>query len=130
MTPHVGIVIVSHSPKVAEGAADMVRQMVGDEVRLAWTGGNPSGGLGTSVENIIAAIDRAWSESGVAILVDLGGAETNSEMAIEMLPDDRQAKVVVCNAPIVEGAVIAATEAAGGSSLAVVKRTAEELSPQ
>ena len=130
MTPHGGIVIVSHSPKVAEGAADMVRQMVGDEVRLAWTGGNPSGGLGTSVENIIAAIDRAWSESGVAILVDLGGAETNSEMAIEMLPDDRQAKVVVCNAPIVEGAVIAATEAAGGSSLAVVKRTAEELSPQ
>jgi dihydroxyacetone kinase phosphotransfer subunit len=130
MTPHVGIVIVSHSPKVAEGAADMVRQMVGDEVRLAWTGGNPSGGLGTSVEKIIAAIDQAWSESGVAILVDLGGAETNSEMAIEMLPDERQAKVVVCNAPIVEGAVIAATEAAGGSSLAVVKRTAEELSPR
>lgn len=130
MTPHVGIVIVSHSPKVAEGAADMVRQMVGDEVRLAWTGGNPSGGLGTSVEKIIAAIDRAWSESGVAILVDLGGAETNSEMAIEMLPDERQSKVVVCNAPIVEGAVIAATEAAGGSSLAVVKRTAEELSPK
>jgi dihydroxyacetone kinase phosphotransfer subunit len=130
MTPHVGIVIVSHSPKVAEGAADMVRQMVGDEVRLAWTGGNPSGGLGTSVEKIIAAIDQAWSESGVAILVDLGGAETNSEMAIEMLPDERQSKVVVCNAPIVEGAVIAATEAAGGSPLAVVKRTAEELSPQ
>ena len=130
MTPHVGIVIVSHSPKVAEGAADMVRQMVGDEVRLAWTGGNPSGGLGTSVEKIMAAIDQAWSESGVAILVDLGGAETNSEMAIEMLSGDRQHKVVVCNAPIVEGAVIAATEAAGGSPLAVVKRTAEELSPQ
>ena len=28
----VAVVIVSHSPKVAEGAADMVRQMVGDEV--------------------------------------------------------------------------------------------------
>ena len=37
---NVGIVIVSHSPKVAEGAAEMVRQMVGDEVPLAWTGGN------------------------------------------------------------------------------------------
>ena len=45
----VGVVIVSHSPKVAEGAADMVRQMVGEEVPLAWTGGNPSGGLGTDV---------------------------------------------------------------------------------
>jgi len=126
----VGIVIVSHSPKVAEGAADMVRQMVGDEVKLAWCGGDPAGGLGTSVEKILQAIDGAWSDAGVAILVDLGGAETNSEMAIEMLPTDRQGKVVVCNAPIVEGAVIAATEAAGGSALDIVKRTAEELSPQ
>lgn len=127
---NVGIVVVSHSPKVAEGAADMVRQMVGDAVPLAYTGGNAEGGLGTDVGAIMAAIERAWSTSGVAILVDLGGAETNSEMAVEMLDDDRRPLVVICNAPIVEGAVIAATEASGGSPLAVVKRTAEELSPQ
>ena len=127
---NVGIVIVSHSPLVAEGAADMVRQMVGDDVPLAWCGGNPEGGLGTSVEAIIGAIERAWSDRGVAILVDLGGAETNSEMAIEMLPEDRQKKIAICNAPVVEGAVMAATEAWGGGSLADVKRTAEELSPQ
>ncbi|TIR65505.1 MAG: PTS mannose transporter subunit IID, partial [Mesorhizobium sp.] len=74
---NVGIVIVSHSPLVAEGTADMVRQMVGDEVPLAWCGGNGHGGLGTSVEAIMGAIEKAWSEAGVAILVDLGGAETN-----------------------------------------------------
>ena len=126
---NVGIVIVSHSPLVAEGTADMVRQMVGDEVKVGWCGGNPEGGLGTSVEAILIAIDQAWSEAGVAILVDLGGAETNSEMAVEMLPEERAGRVVVCNAPIVEGAVIAATEASGGASLEMVKRTAEELSP-
>ena len=124
---NVGIVIVSHSPLVAEGAADMVRQMVGDEVPLAWCGGNPEGGLGTSVEAIMAAIDRAWSDAGVAILVDLGGAETNSEMAVEMLDPKRASRVVVCNAPVVEGAVMAATEASGGASLAEVRATAEEL---
>jgi dihydroxyacetone kinase phosphotransfer subunit len=124
----VGVVIVSHSPKVAEGAADMVRQMVGEEVPLAWTGGNPSGGLGTDVGQIMEAIDRAWSDAGVVVLVDLGGAETNSEMAIEMLPDERRGKVVVCNAPVVEGAVVAATEAAGGSSVELVRQTAEEYS--
>jgi dihydroxyacetone kinase phosphotransfer subunit len=124
----VGVVIVSHSPKVAEGAADMVREMVGEEVPLAWTGVNPSGGLGTDVGQIMSAIDRAWSNAGVVVLVDLGGAETNSEMAIEMLPDDRRGKVLICNAPIVEGAVVAATEAAGGSSVDVVRRTAEEYS--
>ena len=126
---NVGIVIVSHSAKVAEGAADMVRQMVGTEIPLAWCGGNPEGGLGTNVEAIMHAIDKAWSDKGVAILVDLGGAETNSEMAVEMLPSERRGKVIVCNAPIVEGSVMAATEASGGASLADVRRTAEELSP-
>jgi phosphoenolpyruvate---glycerone phosphotransferase subunit DhaM len=126
---NVGIVIVSHSAKIAEGAADMVRQMVGESVPLAYTGGNPDGGLGTDIAQIIAAIDRAWSEAGVAILVDLGGAETNSEVAIEMLDEPRRARVVVCNAPIVEGAVMAATEASGGATLDAVQRTAEELSP-
>ena len=105
---NVGIVIVSHSPKVAEGTADMVRQMVGEEVPLAWCGGNPEGGLGTSVEAIMQAIDRAWSDAGVAILVDLGGAETNSEMAVEMIGEPRSDRIVICNAPIVEGAVAAA----------------------
>lgn len=127
---NVGIVIVSHSPKIAEGAADMVRQMVGERVPLAFTGGNGHGGLGTDVAAIMSAVDRAWSSAGVAILVDLGGAETNSEMAIEMMDEARRAHVVVCNAPIVEGAVIAATESSGGSTLAEVKRTAEELSAQ
>ncbi|WP_395687430.1 dihydroxyacetone kinase phosphoryl donor subunit DhaM [Aestuariivirga sp.] len=126
----VGIVIVSHSPDVAKGAADMVRQMVGDEVPLGFCGGNPAGGLGTSVEKILTAIEQAWSEDGVAILVDLGGAETNSEMAIEMLAAERQSRIAICNAPVVEGAVMAATEASGGGSLADVKRTAEELSAQ
>ena len=126
---NVGIVIVSHSPKIAEGAADMVRQMVGDSVPLAWTGGNQEGGLGTDVAAIIEAIGRAWSDAGVAVLVDLGGAETNSEMAIEMLESSRREKVVVCEAPVVEGAVMAATEASGGATLDAVRRTAEELSP-
>jgi len=129
MTGKVGIVIVSHSPDVARGIADMVRQMVGNDVPLGFCGGNPDGGLGTSVEKILKAIDDAWSEKGVAILVDLGGAETNSEMAIEMLAPERQGKIVICNAPIVEGAVMAATEASGGASLKDVVATAHELSP-
>jgi len=128
MTETVGIVIVSHSKDIAKGTADMVRQMVGSEVKVAFCGGNPDGGLGTSVSFIIDAINDAWSAKWVAILVDLGGAETNSEMAVEMLEPARRDLVVVCNAPIVEGAVMAATEAAGGSSLAQVKAVAEELS--
>jgi len=130
VSANVGIVIVSHSADVARGTASMVEQMVGREVPLGWCGGDPAGGLGTNVEAILNAIEPAWSERGVAILVALGGAETNSEMAIEMLPAGRRERVVVCNATIVEGAVMAATEAASGASLDAVRRTAEELTPR
>jgi dihydroxyacetone kinase phosphotransfer subunit len=123
----VSIVIVSHSSDVARGAADMARQMVGKEVRIAPVGGNQDGGLGTDVAKIVAAIEDVWSPAGVAVLVDLGGAETNSEMAIEMLPADKRGTVVICDAPVVEGTVMAAVESAGGGSLEAVRAAAEEL---
>ena len=123
---NVGVVIVSHSPHVARGAEDMVRQMVGESVPLASCGGNPDGGLGTDVAAISAAIDAAWSERGVAVLVDLGGAEMNTEMAIEILEESRRGLVAICNAAIVEGAVMAATEASIGSELADVCAAAED----
>ena len=129
MAGNVAIVIVSHSALVAQGAADMVREMVGDEVRVAACGGNPDGGLGTDVAAIKDAIESVYGPAGVAVLVDLGGAETNSEMAVELLPSAWQENIVVCEAPIVEGAVMAATEASGGAALAQVRATAEELSP-
>ena len=123
---NVGVVIVSHSPHVARGAEDMVRQMVGASVPLASCGGNPDGGLGTDVAAILDAIEFAWSERGVAVLVDLGGAEMNAEMAVEMLDENRRGRVAICNAAIVEGAVMAATEASMGSPLPEVCAAAED----
>lgn len=127
MSDNVSIVIVSHSVDVAKGTADMVRQMVGEEVKVAFCGGNADGGLGTDVARIMAAIESVYTPKGVAVLVDLGGAETNSEMAIEMLAGGKGAHVQICNAPIVEGAVMAATEAASGASLDAVRATAEDF---
>lgn len=127
MNKNVSIVIVSHSIDVARGTEDMVRQMVGDDVQVKHCGGDIDGGLGTNVGAILETIQAVYTEKGVAILVDLGGAETNTEMAIEMLDEAMQSNIVICNAPLVEGAVMAATEASGGASLAEVKNTAEEF---
>src|SRR2546423_13983465 len=99
MTDRVSIVIVSHSSDVARGAAAMVRQMVGKEVKVAHCGGNADGGLGTDVAAIKRCIEQVYGPMGVAVLVDLGGAETNSEMALEMLPREWQAHIVLCEAP-------------------------------
>ncbi len=127
MADKVGILVVSHSPKVAAGTIDMVRQMVGDDVVCAGVGGNRDGGLGIDAATIRDGIERVWSPAGVAILVDLGGAEMNSDMAIEMLDEAKRPHVRICAAPIVEGAVIAATEASSGSPLDEVVAAAEAM---
>jgi len=123
---NVAIAIVSHSPEVARGAADMVRQMVGEAVDVAFTGGNPEGGLGTDAGLILTMLESIWRPSGVLVLVDLGGAEMNAEAAIELLPEDRQGAVKIANAAIVEGAVIGGTMASTGATLEAVVAAAEE----
>lgn len=123
---NVGIVIVSHSEKVASGTADLIRQMVGDEVPLAHCGGDPEGNLGSDVAKISAAIGTAWSEAGVLVLFDIGGAETNAEMAISMLDEGKKDKVVLSGAPLVEGSFMAAVESSGGANLKDVRAAAED----
>ena len=124
----VGIVIVSHSGLIAEGAADMARQMVGNAVPIAWCGGNPEGGLGSDIKAIAEAIEKSWTEQGVAIFVDLGSTEMNSEMAIEALPDSHAERVMIMDAPLVEGVIIATTTAAGGASLEEINMAVKDLS--
>ncbi len=115
----VGIVLVSHSPKLADGAAELAREMGGADVRLEPVGGLdlPERPIGTDAVLVSKAIERVWSEDGVLVLMDLGSAVLSAEMALDMLPEDRRDKVLLCEAPFVEGAVAAAVAAKLGSSL-------------
>jgi len=126
MNDNVALVIVSHSKDIARGTKEMVLQMVGDEVDVFACGGDVSGRLGTNTAEILTTLQLAMRPKGVVICVDLGGAETNSEMAIEMLPPEQQKYFRICDAPIVEGAIMAGTEAASGASLDEVQRAAED----
>jgi phosphocarrier protein FPr len=122
----IGIVLVSHSPKVAEGVADLAREMGGAEVRLEPVGGldMPDRPMGTDAVLVMQAIERAWSEDGVLVLMDLGSAVLSAEMALDMLPPDRTGRVLLCEAPFVEGAVAAAVAAKLGRSLPEVAEEA------
>ncbi len=122
---NVSLVIVSHSLKIAEGIHELLHRMVGDRVKVGVCGGDKETDFRTTPDMVMATIEQVWSEAGVLVLVDLGGAELNSETAIEMMPASKQSKLVLCNAPIVEGAIVAANEAAGGADLLSVKQTAE-----
>ena len=59
VAPRVGIVLVSHSVRLAEGAADLAGQVSGETVRVLAAGGTDDGGLGTSAEKIANAVASA-----------------------------------------------------------------------
>jgi phosphoenolpyruvate-protein phosphotransferase/dihydroxyacetone kinase phosphotransfer subunit len=115
----IGIVVVSHSVRLAEGVREMVGQMVHGQVPLAVAAGIESDRdvLGTDPLRVQQAIQSVYCDDGVVVLMDLGSALMSAEMAIELLPEEQRAHVHLCPAPLVEGAVAAAVQAASGAGV-------------
>ena len=129
IAPRVGIVLVSHSARLAEGAADLAGQVSGGTVRVLAAGGAEDGALGTSLEKVKQAVADAEAGAGVLVLPDLGSAVLIVlAMLAEMegLEDAPGAHVVLADAPFVEGAVAATVTAAAGADLKTVAQAAEE----
>ena len=121
----VGLVIVSHSGKIAEGIRELALQVADTTGQIIAAGGMEDGTIGTDAFRIADAIRAADGGNGVAVLADIGSSIMSAEMAIELL-EGEIIDVRIADAPVVEGAVAAAVEANCGSSLAEVIRAAEE----
>jgi phosphoenolpyruvate---glycerone phosphotransferase subunit DhaM len=125
----VGLVIVSHSARIAEGVVELAAQMA-PTVAIVAAGGTDYGRIGTSFDRVQAALGEAESGDGVVVLCDLGSAVLTAETAIELA--DAPERIRIADAPIVEGAVAAAVAAEAGEDLdAVVAAAAppSELEP-
>lgn len=118
----VGIVVVSHSQKLAEGAVELAKLMSGDADIVA-AGGLEDGQMGTSFERILAAVEEVHGEDGVAVLMDMGSAVMTTEMVIEALGYD---DVVMIDGPVVEGAIVAALESSLGTPLQELQSKVDE----
>jgi PTS hybrid protein len=112
----VGLVLVSHSARIAEGLVELARQMA-PSVPLIAAGGTEDGGIGTSFDRVTAAIGEADTGQGVVLLCDLGSAVLTAETALELLEPEQQDRVRIADAPLVEGGVAAAVAAEGGADL-------------
>jgi len=121
----VGIVLVSHSAALAEGAADLAAQISGGTVAIIPAGGTEDGGLGTSSARVTRAVKLADSGAGVLILPDLGSAVLTVRVLLSE-PDDLPAPIELADAPFVEGVVAATVAAAGGADITAVRAAAEE----
>jgi len=120
----VGIAVVSHSRTAAEGIAEVATEMGGD-ARIVPTGGGPEGGIGTLAPDIESAIREADDGDGVVVLVDLGSAVMNTEIAIESVEGGIDARIA--DAPVLEGALNAAVAAASSTAtVGTVLEKAEE----
>jgi phosphocarrier protein FPr len=125
----VGLILVSHSGTLVDGLREMVVQVAGPDVAVGTAGGTDDGRLGTSAPRIADAVrdvlDRADS---AVVLLDLGSAALSLELALEDLSEEDRRRVRVSEAPLVEGAVLAAVQASVGASLDEVVAAAESAS--
>jgi len=121
----VGIVIVSHSVKVAEGIREMALQMAKPGQKVVTAGGAIDNSIGTDAVKIYEAIMAADDGDGVLIMVDLGSAIMSAETALEMLDESVRKNVMLADAPVLEGTISAVVQASLGVSLPEVLATAE-----
>jgi PTS hybrid protein len=124
-SPLVGIVVVSHSSRLAEGVVELAGQMAGEAVALIPVGGDSTGGLGTDADRIGRALAEADRGAGVVVLGDLGSAILATEAAIEVLEPAVAARIRVSRGPIAEGAVVAAVQASIGQTVDEVLQAAD-----
>lgn len=121
----VGIVIVSHSAKVADGAVELARQMAQGVAIEAAGGIDAEPGIGTDAMKVAAAIEAVARDGrDVLVLMDLGSAIMSAEVALQFVDPDVAARTRLCAAPVVEGAVAAAVSAGLGQSIEDVMREA------
>lgn len=120
----IGLVVVSHSPKVADGIGDIAAEMSGDN-HIETAGGDRQGGIGTVPDKIESALAAADDGDGVVVLVDLGSAVMNTDVAIERSDVD----AVIADGPVLEGAVNAAVAATSSTAtIESVRQKAENAS--
>ncbi|MDD3759978.1 MAG: dihydroxyacetone kinase phosphoryl donor subunit DhaM [Acidithiobacillus sp.] len=122
----VALLLVSHSRALAEATEALLRQVVGDSVRIAVAAGagEAGGELGTDATRIAASLSQLAPQS-VLVLMDLGSAVLSAQMALEFLPQEDRQRVALCPAPFVEGAMAGALAAQAGLSLPEVAREAQ-----
>jgi PTS hybrid protein len=117
----VGIVLISHSRALAEGAADVALSVSQGGARVVGIGGTDDGQLGTSLEALITAVQKVDDGVGVVIIADLGSSVLTARSYLESTTG-----AVLADAPFVEGAVAAAVVASTGADIAAVLAAAEE----
>ncbi|MGT2950970.1 PTS mannnose family transporter subunit IIA [Streptococcus cuniculi] len=121
MTQTIGIVIVSHSRHLAQGAIDLISEVAKD-VPITYCGGLEDGSIGTEFSRVEDAVNSNPAEMILAFF-DLGSARMNMEMVADFSDKD----IRIQSVPIVEGSYTAAALLQAGAPLEAVLAQLAEL---
>jgi phosphoenolpyruvate---glycerone phosphotransferase subunit DhaM len=122
----VGLVLVSHSSPIAEGLAELAAQVAGPSVPIVAVGGAADGSLGTDGGKVLDALRKAAAAGGAVVLMDLGSSVLSVRAAQAELSSEERERLVIADAPLVEGAIAAAVTASTGASRQEVAAAAQE----
>lgn len=121
----VGIVIVSHSSKIAEGIVELAEQMTQGRVKMRPAGGTEDGRVGTDAMKIQQAILDVDNGSWILVFMDLGSAIMSAETALDFLEEEIKNRVILIDAPLVEGVLAAAIQATITQDIEEIKKVAQ-----
>jgi len=117
-----GILIVSHSAKLAEGLHDLLQEIV-SQVPIHYVGGLETGEIGTTYDRIMEAAEASPADE-LYVFYDLGSAKMNLEMVQETLDKT----LILSPAAMVEGAFVAATLIRANADLETIEKQLKPLS--
>lgn len=121
-----GIVVVSHSSKIAQGVVELVEQMTQGKVRMKAAGGTEDDRIGTDAMKIQKAILEVDDGTQVLIFMDLGSAIMSAEMALDFMEEDLRRRVTLVDAPLVEGVLASAIQATITENIEEIIKVAKE----
>ena len=119
----VGLVVVSHSNKLAEEVINFAKLLQQEEFKIENGGDINQKVDGATVDTIKDAIRRADEGQGVLVFVDMGSSIFNAAKAVEDIKEE--VKVEIADAPLVEGIISAVAANFDEMSLSELKEIAE-----
>ncbi|HHU5137314.1 TPA: dihydroxyacetone kinase phosphoryl donor subunit DhaM [Streptococcus agalactiae] len=117
----IGIIVVSHSKNIAQGAVDLISEVAKD-VSITYVGGTEDGEIGTSFDQVQQIVEQNDKKTLLAFF-DLGSAKMN----LELVADFSEKNIIINSVPVVEGAYTAAALLQAGADLDSIQSQLAEL---
>lgn len=111
----IGVVLISHSELIATGLRDLVNEMNDGSVPVIAAGGTGDGRIGTNsliIQEALESLDDSCDH--ILVYADLGSSLLSASTAIDEISEENEEladKIMVVDAPIVEGALAGVVQA-------------------